>query len=235
MVEVIAFDGDDTLWHSEAGFVEVQEAFHQLCAPYIDPADRAGIDAELYRTEAANMATFGYGVKAFTLSMVETAVRVSDGAIPASKIAAIVEAGKDLLNRPVELCDGAAEAVDELAADHRLLLLTKGDLLHQERKIADSKLADHFDRVQIVSEKDAGTYRRVMQEEELGSGQLLMVGNSLRSDILPALEAGAHAVHVPYQYTWVHEQVSTNGREDIVVLDSLKALPEHVQELRRTP
>ena len=232
MVEVIAFDGDDTLWHSEAGFVEVQEAFRELCAPYIDPAD---IDDELYRTEAANMAAFGYGVKAFTLSMVETAVRVSDGAIPASGIAAIVEAGKDLLNRPVELCDGAAEAVDELAVNHRLLLLTKGDLLHQERKIADSKLADHFDRVHIVSEKDAGTYQRVMQEEELGSGQLLMVGNSLRSDVLPALEAGAHAVHVPYEYTWVHEQVSPNGREDIVVLDSLKALPEHVRELRRTP
>ena len=228
MVRVIAFDGDDTLWHSEVGFVEVQEAFRAMCAPYLGPDE---VDDELYKTEAANMAAFGYGVKAFTLSMVEAAVRISGGAIPASQIAEIVEAGKTLLNRPVELCDGAAEAVAELSASHRLMLLTKGDLLHQERKIAASALADHFDRVEIVSEKDAKTYRRVMREEGVGSGELLMVGNSLRSDVLPALEAGAHAVHVPSQHTWIHEQVPGGGRDDIVVLDSLKALPSHVWAL----
>lgn len=228
MVAVIAFDGDDTLWHSEAGFVEVQEAFRELCAPYLD-AD--AVDAELYRTEAANMAAFGYGVKAFTLSMVETAVRISSGAIPASAIAEIVESGKALLNRPVELCEGAAESVEKLSPDHRLLLLTKGDLLHQERKVAGSALAQHFDRIEIVSEKSAETYERIMREEGVSSHGFLMVGNSLRSDVLPALDAGAHAVHVPYQFTWVHEQASAEGRDDIVVLDSLRQLPRHVREL----
>ena len=228
MVAVVAFDGDDTLWHSEAGFAEAQEQLRQVCAPYRDPDE---IDAELYRTEAANMASFGYGVKAFTLSMVETAVRVSDGQIPAGRLAEIVEAGKALLDRPVELCAGAAEAVEELAGSHRLLLLTKGDLLHQERKIAASGLSDHFDRVEIVSEKDVDTYTRLMREERVRGGDLLMVGNSLRSDVLPALEAGARAVHVPYPLTWIHEQVAADGRDDVVVLDSLEALPGHVREL----
>lgn len=204
MVAVIAFDGDDTLWHSETRFAEAQQHFRGILAPYADPA-RA--DDALYAIEAANMALFGYGAKAFTLSMVETAIELSDGRVPAEEIARLLEVGKRLLDHPVELLDGASDALEQLSASHRVLLITKGDLLHQERKLAASGLAKHFDRVAIVSEKDPPTYADIIAQERVPPEEFVMVGNSVRSDVLPVLAVGGRAVHVPHEITWAHEQV----------------------------
>lgn len=230
MVHWIALDGDDTLWHSQDGFEEVEALFREVMSPYVDPETAR---TELYATEAGNMAALGYGAKAFTLSMVQAAVRLSGGEVAAAELDRLVDAGKGLLTRPTRLVDGAAETVDALAARHRLLLITKGDLVHQERKVAESGLGERFDRVVVVSEKDAATYRRVLLQEGAEPEHFLMAGNSLRSDVLPVLEIGGWAVHVPYPWTWLHEQVPGGAPPGVPVLDSLAELPEVVAELAR--
>ncbi len=234
MVEVIALDGDDTLWHSEGGFAEAGERLAALLEPWAPPQT---VDERLYRTESANLPSFGYGVKAFTLSMVETAVEVSGGQVPAATIAEIVALGRALLHAPVELLDGVEEALETLAGDFRLVLLTKGDLVHQERKIADSGLAEHFDRVEIVSEKDTATYARLIASEAVAAPRFLMAGNSLRSDVLPPLDLGARAAHIPYAVTWVHEQACPEEavRRGAVVLGSLAELPPLATRLAAAP
>ncbi len=202
---IVAFDGDDTLWHNEPLFWATTRRFQELLAPYSDP------DALARRLEAAqiaNLALFGYGIKGFVLSMIETAIAVSDGAVPAAVIHEFVERGKDMLAHPVHLLDGAAEALTEVRAmGVRLVLITKGDLFDQESKLARSGLADLFDAVEIVSEKDRATYARLFARHGVGAGAArpVMVGNSVRSDVLPVLAAGGHAVHVPYPSTWSHE------------------------------
>ncbi|QBI18115.1 HAD family hydrolase [Egibacter rhizosphaerae] len=228
MVEWIALDGDDTLWHSQDGFEEVEALFREIVAEYVDP-DTAR--AELYATEAANMSALGYGAKAFTISLVETALRLSRGSIPATELDRLLDAGKGLLTRPTRLLDGAAGAVEELAGRYRLLLVTKGDLVHQERKVAESGLAEHLDRIAIVSEKDHDTYRQLLAEEGAPAQRFLMAGNSLRSDVLPVLEVGAWAAYVPYAWTWVHEQVPDGAPDGVPVLSSLAELPGLVAEL----
>lgn len=230
MVRVVAFDADDTLWHSQRGFDRVEREFRRLLAPY---AARDELHRKLYETEMANLGAFGYGVKAFTLSLVETALAVSGGAVPATVIECLLDEGKRLLQEPVELLDGAAEAVEGVAAGHRLLLITKGDLLHQERKLAESGLSGLFDRVDIVSEKDATTYDRVITEEDVEPVDFLMVGNSLRSDVLPVLEVGGWAVHVPYPSTWAHEEPPHDhgAHARAFAIDSLAELPRVVDKI----
>jgi putative hydrolase of the HAD superfamily len=230
MVRVIAFDADDTLWHSQRGFDQVEAEFQKLLADFAEP-DR--LHRELYAVEVANMAAFGYGVKAFTLSLIETALKVSGGAVATRDLQRILDAGKALLQEPVELLDGAVEAVEGVADDHRLLLVTKGDLLHQERKLAESGLAGYFDRVDIVSEKDEATYARVLDEEDVDPADFLMVGNSLRSDVLPVIDLGGWAVHVPYETTWVHERVNGDepGIPHAFTIGSLAELPSVVGNL----
>ena len=204
MFDVVALDADDTLWHNEPLFQATQERFRQLLSRYHDPA---WIDARLYETETRNLRHFGYGIKGFVLSMVETAIELSEGRAGGTEIAEILSWGRAMVDAPVELLDGVRDTVERLAPRHRLLLLTKGDLFDQESKLARSGLGEYFSAVEIVSEKDARTYGAVMARHRVDPARFLMVGNSLRSDVVPVLEAGGAAVHIPYSVTWAHEMV----------------------------
>lgn len=202
---VIGIDGDDTLWHSEGHFVTTTARLTGLLDPWIPHTEAA--QERLITVERRNLDRFGYGVKAFTLSMIETAIEISDAQVSAREIQQILDWSKELLDHPVELLDGVRDAISALAADHRLLLITKGDLLHQESKVARSELAEHFEGVHIVSEKDPATYQRVLDRHDIAARDFVMVGNSLRSDILPVIEIGGRGVHVPYHTTWALELV----------------------------
>jgi putative hydrolase of the HAD superfamily len=232
-IEVIAFDGDDTLWHSESHFVDAHERYCALIAPYVN-GDAGLLDEQVIATEGNNLAIYGYGVKAFTLSLIETAIEVTGGRVTSREISAILELGKGLLNHPVELLDGVQEVIDELArAGHTLIVVTKGDLFHQEAKLAGSGLADKFSQVNIVSEKDVATYRRIIERTGVAPERFLMIGNSVRSDVLPVVELGGQAVHLPYRYTWAHEEVvgangQTHGYHE---LRSIRELPALVERL----
>ena len=203
MITTIGFDGDDTLWHFEGLFALTQARFQELLAVY-------GVGAEvgdrLLATEASNLALFGYGVKGFTLSMVETAIELTDRRIAAADIRRLIDFGKEMLAHPIALLEGAQQTVARLRGRYRLVLITKGDLFDQENKIARSGLADLFDRVAIVSQKDEATYARVLAADAVPPQAFLMVGNSMRSDVLPVLRLGGWAVHIPYDVTWAHEQ-----------------------------
>lgn len=217
--DVIAFDADDTLWHSEGEFVVSQEMFRALLAPYV--GEGVQIDAELARTERRNLDHFGYGVKGFVLSMIETAIDVTGGRISAHDLGTLIERGKEMMAHPVELLPGVAETLKVLAPRFHLALISKGDLMHQEQKLARSGLADLFDDVEIVTEKDETTYRRVLQRFGVEPSRFLMVGNSLRSDILPVLALGGAAVHIPHEFLWEHEHV-----EDPVEVPTLASMAE---------
>jgi len=203
--DVIGFDADDTLWHSEDSFYEVERRFGELLTPHV--ADGVDVGAALRATERRHLPISGYGVKAFTLSMVECAATVSQGAVPAAVIGEIVALGMAMLIEPVRLLPGVADVLADVGADHRLVLITKGDLVHQWRKLELSGLAHHFVHVDVVMEKDEATYRRVLADVDAESERFCMVGNSVRSDVLPVLAIGGHAVHIEYQYTWEHELV----------------------------
>jgi putative hydrolase of the HAD superfamily len=203
-VSVVGLDADDTLWHSESHFAVTEQRFRELLRPWL-PAEV--IADRLLQRERANLEVFGYGAKGFTLSMIETALDVSEGALPAAAVQQLIEWGKELLRHPVELIDDVAETIETLGRSYRLLLITKGDLFHQESKVAESGLAKHFERIEILTEKSPDTYRRVLSESEVDPGEFVMVGNSLRSDVLPVVEIGGNAVHVPYGITWGHEHV----------------------------
>jgi putative hydrolase of the HAD superfamily len=226
MIEVVAFDGDDTLWHNESIFSVTQERYRELMAPYVDgPA----LDDRLLATERRNLARFGYGVKSFTLSMIETAIEVSEGRVGAQEIQAVLDAGKSMLEHPVDLLYGAADAVDAVSATHAVMLITKGDLFDQESKLARSGLGERFTAIEIVSEKDSGTYQRILERNGIEADRFLMVGNSLRSDVAPVLEVGGWAVHVPYYLNWaldrLDDEEAVRGHERFHELDSLDRLP----------
>jgi putative hydrolase of the HAD superfamily len=232
-IEVVAFDGDDTLWHSESHFVDAHARFVALVSPYVDGDPRV-IDERVVATERANLAIYGYGAKAFTLSLIESAIELTGGRVTSVEISAILDLGKRLLDHPVELLDGVQDVVARLADDgYRLIVVTKGDLFHQEAKVAGSGLADRFSRVEIVSEKDVSTYRRVMGEASVAPENFLMVGNSVRSDILPVIELGGHAAHLPYTYTWELEHVADSDAERMGFheLTSIRQVPELLERL----
>lgn len=233
MLDVIAFDGDDTLWHSESFFEVTQQRFAELLAAHVE-AD--ALSELLLETERGNLAVFGYGVKGFTLSMIETAVEVVGDAITAEVIETIIGWGKEMLHHPVELLDGVEETLRVLGRDHRLALVTKGDLFHQESKIAQSGLGDLFDHVAVVAEKDEACYRRVTAQLGVPPEGLLMVGNSLRSDVLPVVAIGAKAVHVPYHITWELEVPDEEAiaAHDHWRIDDIRDLPRIVDEITGT-
>lgn len=230
MIKVVALDGDDTLWHSEQLFVDTQASFRQLVAPYVD-VDDAHLDALLLEVERRNLPTFGYGVKAFTLSLVETAIEVTKGEIPASRLQAILDLGRVLLDHPVQLLDGVLEAVDELTDRYRVMVVTKGDLLHQETKVVRSGLEELLWRVEIVSEKDEATYRRLLDRHQIAPPTFVMAGNSVRSDVLPVLALGGHAVHIPYHVTWDLEHVDPHPDHTFPVLSSIRELPACIRSI----
>jgi len=198
----IGFDADDTLWQNEQFYRMTEERFAGLLAGYAEPET---LSARLLDAERRNLEVYGFGIKGFTLSMIETAIEVTDGRVPASVIDAILRAGRDMLDHPVETLPHAKETLEELASRYRIILITKGDLFDQERKLAQSGLGDLFDAVEIVSDKTASTYRRVFSRHADGPDRSMMVGNSLKSDVVPAIEAGSWGVHVPHDLTWALE------------------------------
>jgi putative hydrolase of the HAD superfamily len=201
-ITTIGFDADDTLWQNEALFKATEARFHELLAGHA-PAEKLG--AHLLAVEKRNIAIYGFGVKGFMLSMIETALEVTGGDLPSEAVREILHLGHAMLSHPVEMLPHVVETLEALAGRVRLVLITKGDLTDQERKLRQSGLAPHFSAVEIVSDKSADTYRRVFDAYGDGPAQSLMVGNSLRSDILPALAAGAYAMHVPHELTWAYE------------------------------
>lgn len=204
MIKLVGFDGDDTLWHSQGYFDAAQAEFETIIAGYVDLGD-ARLHERVLATEQTNLAIFGYGAKAMTLSMLETAIAITDARVSARDLHRLIDLGKSVLQHPVELLPGIRAAVEAVAGDHAVVLITKGDLFHQERKVARSGMADLFKRIEIVSEKDAAAYTRVLGEFHLAPDQFVMVGNSLRSDIEPVVRLGGWGVHLPYHATWAHE------------------------------
>jgi putative hydrolase of the HAD superfamily len=234
-ITTVGLDADDTLWHNETIFRLTHDRFCDLLAGV---AERETLEARLAAVERRNLQLYGYGVKGFTLSMIETAMDLTDGQAPGSVIREILAAGREMLSEPVEPLPGVDHALAALAERYRLVLITKGDLLHQEQKLAASGLGDLFVAVEIVSEKDASTYSRVFARHGTGAGEAAMCGNSMKSDILPALEAGSWAAHVPYPLTWAHEVAEApqdHGR--FVELASISEFPAWLagveEDLRR--
>ena len=207
-IELVGFDGDDTLWHSEGYYRAVHDEFERILGAWVDLAD-ARLHERLLATERRNLRLFGYGAKGMTLSMLETAIELTGERIGAGDLHRILQLGKSVLEHPVELIDGIRAAVEAVAATHRIVLITKGDLFHQEAKVAQSGLADLFHRIEIVSEKEPATYRRVLSEFDVPAESYAMVGNSLRSDIEPVVALGGWGVHMPYHVTWAHEAEAT--------------------------
>ena len=229
MLTTIGFDADDTLWQNESFFRLTQDRFTELLADYSAPDQ---LHAQLLTAERRNLGHYGYGVKGFTLSMIETAIEVTEGRVPSLVIAEIMAAGREMLAHPIELLPHARAAVKSLATSHRVVLITKGDLLDQERKLAQSGLGDLFHGVEIVSDKTAKAYSAIFARHGTGADQALMVGNSLKSDVIPALAAGAYGVHIPHGLTWALEHAdapSDNTR--FFSLTSLADLPDLVANL----
>ena len=203
-VRVVGFDGDDTLWHNETRFRLTQDELRDLLQRHVPDAD---VEGHLAGVEAKNLALYGYGVKAFTLSMIETAIQLTKGRIPAADVDVILGWGKRMLMEPTELLDGVEPTLRQIAARYDVLLITKGDLFDQESKLARSGLGDLFLGVEIVSEKSVESYRSIFRRRGIAPEEFVMVGNSLRSDVVPVVTLGGHAVHIPYEVTWHHEHV----------------------------
>lgn len=223
-LRTIGFDADDTLWHNERFFQLTQTRFAALLADHADPDH---LMAHLLAAEQRNLGHYGYGVKGFTLSMIETAIEVTDGTVPGHVIAELLQAGQEMLHHPIDLLDHVGATIRTLAPDFRLLLITKGDLLDQERKLAQSGLGEWFDGVEIVSEKTPEIYARIFGRHPGGADGAMMVGNSLKSDVIPALSAGAWGVHVPHTLTWALEQANAPTDDPrYAALSNLGQLPD---------
>lgn len=229
MIELVGFDGDDTLWHSEGYFQHAGAKFERIVGGWIDVGD-ADVRSRLLAAERRNLALFGYGAKSMALSMVEAAIELTDGRISAGDIHRIIGLGKTVLEHPVDLLPGIRSAVEAVAARHRIVLITKGDLFHQERKVAQSGLGDLFERIEIVSEKDTTSYARVIAECDSQAARFVMVGNSMRSDIEPVVALGGWGIHMPYHVTWAHELEHglDSGHPRVVVVDAPGGVPAAV-------
>ncbi|WP_055446162.1 HAD family hydrolase [Lacinutrix mariniflava] len=224
-IKVIGFDADDTLWVNETYFRDAESEFAKLLNRF---ETENKIDQELFKMEMKNLPVYGYGVKGFVLSMVEMALELSNNTVSNKTIEKILEIGKDMINKPVELLDGVEEVLEDLSKKYKLIVATKGDLLDQERKLEKSGLLDYFHHIEVLSDKKEDNYSKLLKRLDIEPEAFLMVGNSLKSDILPLINIKAHAVHVPFHTTWAHEQVTekdTNGK-DYKTLKSLLDLPK---------
>lgn len=228
-ITTIGFDADDTLWQNESFFRLTQDRFTALLADYADPDH---LHDRLLAAERRNLGHYGFGVKGFTLSMIETAIEVTEGRVPATVIADLMAAGREMLEHPIELLPHARAAVEAMADTHRVLLITKGDLLDQERKLAQSGLGDLFHGVEIVSNKTAPAYATIFARHGHGADRALMVGNSLKSDVIPVIEAGGFGVHIPHGLTWALEHADPpSDHPRFAALDHLGMLPDLVSRL----
>lgn len=211
-IKVIGFDADDTLWVNETYFREAEQEFCKLLSDYETPNK---IDQELFKMEMQNLDLYGYGVKAFILSMIESAVDLSNYNVSNKTIEAILNIGKEMINKPVELLCGVEEVLKKVSKTHRLILATKGDLLDQERKLEKSGLIKYFHHIEVLSDKKEVNYLNLLNHLEVKPSEFLMIGNSLKSDVLPLVNIGSNAIHVPFHTTWAHEEVTeneTNGK-----------------------
>jgi len=224
----IGFDADDTLWHNERFFVLTQERFVSLLA---DHSDRDHLEERLIAAERRNLGHYGFGVKGFVLSMIETAIEVTEGRVPASVISQLLDAGRDMLEHPIELLPHARDAVEAVAPTHHVMLITKGDLLHQERKLAQSGLGDLFNGVEIVSDKTPATYARIFGATPGGVARAMMVGNSMKSDVIPAIDVGSWGVHVPHDLAWALEHAEPPEAPRYRSVPDLSALPDLVADI----
>ena len=233
-IGLVGFDGDDTLWRSEDYYQAAHGEFEAVVGKYIDLAD-VRVHDRLLEVERRNIALFGYGAKGMTLSMIEAAIVLTDERISAGDLHRLVELGKRVLQHPVELLPGIRAAVEAVAAVHPVVLITKGDLFHQEAKVARSGLSDLFQRIEIVSEKDPACYARVLREFGQPAAGFAMVGNSLRSDIDPVIRLGGWGIHIPYHVTWAHEaeHAVQAGEPRCVAIDSAADLPGALAEIER--
>lgn len=228
----IGFDADDTLWHNEVIFEQTHERYRALLARYHDVAT---VDRTLLATEIRNLDLYGYGIKGFTLSAIETAIELTGGRITTAEIRQLIELGREMLSHPVNLLDGVVEILPALTARYRLVLITKGDLRDQERKLEKSGLSGHFQHIEILSEKDVAAYRRVLVRHDIRPERFLMVGNSLKSDILPVLELGSAGAHIPYHITWAAEYAAQPAApsDRLFTLKAMHELPGVVQRWER--
>lgn len=220
----IGFDADDTLWHNESIFEATHERYRALLAGYHDAAT---VDRTLFATEMRNLALYGYGIKGFTLSAIETAIQLTDGKISPTEISQLIKLGQEMLDHPVNVFDGVADVLAQLQPTYRLVLITKGDLRDQERKVAKSGLGRHFHEIEILSEKDTTTYQRIFVRHGIEPERFLMVGNSLKSDIIPVLNLGGAGVHIPYHLTWGAERAEepTGHAGRLFKAESIRELP----------
>ncbi|KIN65352.1 Hydrolase, HAD superfamily [Sulfitobacter noctilucae] len=225
----VGLDADDTLWHNERFFALTQDHFADLLR---DHTDKDHLMDRLLAAERRNLAHYGYGIKGFTLSMIETAIEVTEGKVPAEVISQILDAGRDMLSHPVEVLPQVEQTLKRLRPQFKLILITKGDLLDQERKLAQSGLRDHFDAIEIVSEKTAAIYDAIFARHGTGADQGLMAGNSLASDVIPMIAAGGWAVHLPHDLTWAleHAQAPLSAPR-FAALRTIGALPNHISRL----
>jgi putative hydrolase of the HAD superfamily len=230
--DVIAFDADDTLWHTERLYAEAQKQFTQMLANYHDPE---WINDRLYQTEIRNIQHFGYGIKAFALSLIETAIELTEGRITSKEIQEIMDWAKKMLNSEVELLPNVSHIIPQLSSQYPLMIITKGDLLDQETKIEKSGLGQYFRHIEIVSHKTIEVYEKILKKYSIEPGRFLMIGNSLPSDILPVLKLGGSAVHIPYQITWLHETAEQppldhSGYYELENFGQLPVLLEHITQ-----
>lgn len=227
-IKVIAFDADDTLWVNETIFTTTQQRFKEIVGKYVSTET---LGDKLYGFEIRNLKIFGYGIKGFMLSMIETAIELSGGNITGTEVQQIIDLGKVMLDHPVEILPNVEETLQILQPDYTLMLITKGDLFDQESKIARSGLADYFNQVEILSEKDEATYQRVLKRNNIAPEEFLMVGNSLKSDIVPICNIGARAVYIPFHTTWAHEIVGVDASANLAYheLPDISLLPAYLQ------
>ncbi|PIB36162.1 HAD family hydrolase [Reichenbachiella sp. 5M10] len=225
-LKTIAFDADDTLWHNEGLFREAESEFCQLLEDYMPQHSSV---KELYRIELQNMSLYGYGIKGFMLSMIESAIEISARTVNVTDIEQILRIGKELLQKPVVLLDNVEPVLSSLHEKYRLVLVTKGDLLDQQRKLQQSGLEKYFHHIEIVSEKKEEDYQRVMGHLDLNPTEFAMIGNSLKSDILPVLNLGGHAFHIPYHITWEHEKVDRKiEHPQLIQLSQISELSQYL-------
>jgi len=230
MFDLIAFDADDTLWHNETLYSKTQDKFKQLLSNY---QSAEWIEQALYEREMRNLQYFGYGIKGFALSMIETAIELTQGRISGAEIQEIINFARDMLKAPVQLLEHAEEVIARLSQTYDLMIITKGDLFDQETKISRSGLADYFTHFEIVSDKTRDTYEALVARYDIDLGRFLMVGNSLRSDILPIVAIGGQAVYIPFHITWAHETVTNQDEEQLgyFELEHIGLLPALVDRL----
>ncbi|MDX6747146.1 HAD family hydrolase [Polaribacter sp. PL03] len=211
-IKVIAFDADDTLWVNETYFRDAEVVFAELLSKY---ETKNKIDQELFKTEIKNLAIYGYGIKGFTLSMIESALELSNYNLPQETIEKILNIGKAMLKQPIELISGVEEVLQSLQGKYKLIVATKGDLLDQERKLEKSNLLHYFHHIEVMSDKKEKDYLKLVKHLDIKPSEFLMIGNSLKSDVLPLLKIGSAAIHIPFHTTWVHEEVSLEEQKEL--------------------